>query len=398
MRAKYFVCAIFLSCAVFAAFASADGTDGQISALQNRTAWTLTERSNWSRYDNGKYVGHVYREVRASINQDGDESGGYLPYKGNFIVLEETLRDMRQSAKAVDNVVPVRFKMAQNGSIQIENDKGFPAMRNFPVYSLSSMQADAIPVGFTWTAEGTRAVDPLNNGDTIVYNFLAEYEYKGREIYKEIPVHHIRARYDSRFNPVLSGSLLKSLNGKHDVDILISIENGMLVLQRDNLDETFSWTNGNSTRFSGFTLVFGTGSLHLDKPSIVSSIKDTPGIAVENVETGVRLTINGLQFKSNSDELLSSEQNRLDLLAKSLSKIAGKTFLVEGHTASIGTPDSEMELSIQRAERIVAEMGKRGIPADRFMYKGWGGTRPVGDNETDQGRSENRRVEITILE
>jgi outer membrane protein OmpA-like peptidoglycan-associated protein len=57
-----------------------------------------------------------------------------------------------------------------------------------------------------------------------------------------------------------------------------------------------------------------------------------------------------------------------------------------------------MELSVQRAKRMVDELVKRGISADRFLYKGWGGTRPLRDNATEEGRAQNRRVEITILE
>jgi outer membrane protein OmpA-like peptidoglycan-associated protein len=57
-----------------------------------------------------------------------------------------------------------------------------------------------------------------------------------------------------------------------------------------------------------------------------------------------------------------------------------------------------MELSIQRAKRMVDELVSRGIPASRFMYKGWGGTKPLADNTSETGRSRNRRVEITILE
>jgi outer membrane protein OmpA-like peptidoglycan-associated protein len=57
-----------------------------------------------------------------------------------------------------------------------------------------------------------------------------------------------------------------------------------------------------------------------------------------------------------------------------------------------------MELSLQRAKRMVDEMVSRGIPAERFIYKGWGGAKPIGDNTSDEGRRSNRRVEITILE
>jgi outer membrane protein OmpA-like peptidoglycan-associated protein len=57
-----------------------------------------------------------------------------------------------------------------------------------------------------------------------------------------------------------------------------------------------------------------------------------------------------------------------------------------------------MPLSASRAKRIVDEMVSRGIPAGSFVYKGWGGEKPVGDNETGEGRAKNRRVEITILE
>jgi outer membrane protein OmpA-like peptidoglycan-associated protein len=47
---------------------------------------------------------------------------------------------------------------------------------------------------------------------------------------------------------------------------------------------------------------------------------------------------------------------------------------------------------------MIAELSRRGIPAERFIYKGWGGLKPLGDNATDEGRRINRRVEITILE
>lgn len=96
--------------------------------------------------------------------------------------------------------------------------------------------------------------------------------------------------------------------------------------------------------------------------------------------------------------MLPQERGRLDLIAQVLRGVAGKTFLVEGHTASVGKVQGEMELSQRRAKKIVDELVRRGIGADRFLYKGWGGTRPVADNQTEEGRAKNRRVEITILE
>jgi outer membrane protein OmpA-like peptidoglycan-associated protein len=57
-----------------------------------------------------------------------------------------------------------------------------------------------------------------------------------------------------------------------------------------------------------------------------------------------------------------------------------------------------MELSLRRARRITGELTQRGIAAERFIYKGWGGTKPIAPNTDEPGRARNRRVEITILE
>jgi outer membrane protein OmpA-like peptidoglycan-associated protein len=96
--------------------------------------------------------------------------------------------------------------------------------------------------------------------------------------------------------------------------------------------------------------------------------------------------------------MLPAERPRLDMIAGVLKETPDRTFLVEGHTAAIGRPDGEMELSVQRAKRMVDEMVSRGVPAERFIYKGWGGTKPLGDNANEEGRRLNRRVEITIRE
>jgi outer membrane protein OmpA-like peptidoglycan-associated protein len=110
------------------------------------------------------------------------------------------------------------------------------------------------------------------------------------------------------------------------------------------------------------------------------------------------LTIKDVRFEPDSDEILASERPRLDMIARILRESPDRNFLVEGHTAAIGRPAGEMELSVRRAKRMAAELAGLGIPIERFIYKGWGGTKPLSDNATDEGRRLNRRVEITILE
>jgi outer membrane protein OmpA-like peptidoglycan-associated protein len=425
--------------------------------LGNTGPYTLTELSDWSRYDNGSYKGHVYREVRASIIPQ--EAGSSSEYRGNFFVLEETLRNTRQSARGVNAVIPVHFRTGRDGSLTIVDDRGFPSLRGFPAYP-----AEAVRPGAKWTARGNRAVDPLNQGRPVVVPLVAEYEYRGIELYNEVPVHRVGARYASRYQAASFGggqaggtdapdqAGFQVLEGSHTVDILLRVSDGLPILIRDRMDETFTWADGSTTRFRGFTLTFGQGMVPLDRENSITLLEDTlniapsserrgtvrggnpengggrsqpngknpPGITntgenreakpplpaltedrsmdITSVPEGIRLTVRDLRFAPDSAELLPGEQTRLDAIAQALKDFPDRTFLVEGHTAAIGRPQGEMRLSLERAQRIVAELSGRGIPADRFIYKGSGGTNPVGDNSNEEGRRLNRRVEITILE
>lgn len=121
-------------------------------------------------------------------------------------------------------------------------------------------------------------------------------------------------------------------------------------------------------------------------------------VTVEKTSAGIMLTMQNLKFKPDSAELLPGENERLDQIADLLKLVPEQMFLVEGHTASVGNPRGEQQLSMERAQSIVSALKKRGVNGDRFIVKGAGGTRPVADNSTPEGKSKNRRVEITILE
>ncbi len=121
-------------------------------------------------------------------------------------------------------------------------------------------------------------------------------------------------------------------------------------------------------------------------------------ISVDDTEAGIRLTIQNLQFKADSAELLPGEEKRLDQIAEILRLAEGAQFLIEGHTASTGYEAGEMKLSKERADSIAAALTARGISSERFICKGSGGKKPIASNDTAEGKALNRRVEITILE
>ena len=387
----------------------------------NEGAYRIIERSDWSRYENGRYIGLLHREVRATLNSVSTDTEGALLYQGNFYVLEETLRDMLQSARAVNNVVFVIFQIYPNGDIQIEDDRGFPSLRGFPAYP-----EEPILPGTKWIARATRVVDPLNEGYPVDVPIVVEYEFRGIETYRDIPVYRISARYATRFPGVTKGDTIvgsgenplklylderyfRTLQGNHQVEILLRVSDGLPLLIRDNLDETFAWSDGRTLRFRGFTLTFCEEAVPLIAEQVIEELnsndedqetdweKDT-NIELTVVPGGIKLTVKDIRFAADSDEFLSDEHSRLDKIAEALRKIPDRSFFVEGHTAAVGRPREELELSIRRAKRIVDELVSRGISADYFLYKGWGGERPLGDNFTEEGRALNRRVEITILD
>ena len=67
---------------------------------------------------------------------------------------------------------------------------------------------------------------------------------------------------------------------------------------------------------------------------------------------------------------------------------------VEGHTDNVGSPASNKTLSEERAKSVVTAIVNQGIPTERLSSSGYGQDKPIGDNNTEEGRAKNRRVEL----
>lgn len=159
-------------------------------------------------------------------------------------------------------------------------------------------------------------------------------------------------------------------------------------------DEIFDNFDKNETVAKNTKNTVSDGKTVLEK---VDDVLPKNNIVAEEVSAGIRLSIRDIKFAPDSAQILSGESERLDEIAEVLKMAPNAQLLVEGHTASVGKPAGEQKLSEQRAHKIAEELKARGVKAGAFICRGFGGTKPVASNETNEGRAQNRRVEITIL-
>jgi outer membrane protein OmpA-like peptidoglycan-associated protein len=104
----------------------------------------------------------------------------------------------------------------------------------------------------------------------------------------------------------------------------------------------------------------------------------------------------GVLFASNKSVLLPGAQNSLNQIAEALKDQEDKKILIEGHTDSRGSAATNEALSKARADAVAGYFTSHGISPDRITTAGLGPSRPVADNNTTEGRANNRRVEIVI--
>ena len=122
------------------------------------------------------------------------------------------------------------------------------------------------------------------------------------------------------------------------------------------------------------------------------------GAVVERVGEGIQVTFNsGLLFDFDSDVVRPEAKTNLRNLAASLDKYLGSDLLIVGHTDSVGTESYNLGLSERRASAAVTYLASQGVDRSRMRSRGLGEIEPVAPNDSDAGRTRNRRVEVAIF-
>jgi len=124
------------------------------------------------------------------------------------------------------------------------------------------------------------------------------------------------------------------------------------------------------------------------------------GVAVDAVGCPRKgsVTLEGVNFQFNSDKLVPASEVILDGVADDLKEHPQLKVLLEGHTDSVGNDAYNMKLSQRRAASVRNYLVEQGVSPANLTSEGFGETKPIADNSTDDGRAQNRRVVMSVTD
>lgn len=114
------------------------------------------------------------------------------------------------------------------------------------------------------------------------------------------------------------------------------------------------------------------------------------------IEVGQTVRLNNIFFETGKADLLKESFLELDRLVKVMNDNPTMEIDIEGHTDNVGSDASNLSLSKNRAKSVYDYLVSKGINASRLKSAGFGETKPIAANDTDDGRAQNRRVQFTI--
>jgi OOP family OmpA-OmpF porin len=118
---------------------------------------------------------------------------------------------------------------------------------------------------------------------------------------------------------------------------------------------------------------------------------------LQPIEIGATINLKSVLFQQSTYNLLPESNDELDLVVSFLKMNPKVEIELEGHTDNRGNPEHNLRLSQKRVERVKAYIVSKGVSAKRITGKGFGGSKPIADNKSEETRRLNRRVEFTIV-
>ncbi|MCI4668625.1 MAG: OmpA family protein [Bacteroidia bacterium] len=237
------------------------------------------------------------------------------------------------------------------------------------------------------------------NGKRAFFSSTREGGYGGADLYEfELPE---SAR--PKIATFLRGKVQDSLTSKSLAASirLIDVESGDTVRQvsSDKISGQFLASLPLERQYAAY--VEAKGYLFKTQTFFLKNLEEEAyfDILVELVplRAGKQVVLNNIFFASGSFQLEKTSDVELNFLYNFMKKYPRLRIEIQGHTDNVGSPQSNLTLSQNRAEAVRSYLIKMGIKPARIVAKGYGETQPVAGNITDEDRARNRRTEFKIL-
>jgi outer membrane protein OmpA-like peptidoglycan-associated protein len=127
----------------------------------------------------------------------------------------------------------------------------------------------------------------------------------------------------------------------------------------------------------------------------IAKVKLAP-VVVPILKADSLITLSEFLFETNSYKLKDQHYSQLDSLSRFLKAHPTLEVSISGHTDDTGNEHHNVTLSMQRAETVEQYLVDKGVSDEKILSEGFGSSKPIRENNTAEGRSKNRRVEILI--
>ncbi|MFW6364273.1 MAG: OmpA family protein [Spirochaeta sp.] len=394
---------VFAAAVFFTGFGAAAQDEVQLRfRYEENDRYRILSTVQQNVFVNGRFshTAEILNRLQITIEETEDARG--------YILLDYESGEMVDYAPGVyhaRNRYHSEFWRDELGWYEISDEYFVPVVRNVPVWP-----EGAVAAGDTWTYDGYEVHDfrePFGIPEPYRFPVPVQYTYIGSDtidgrLYDIVEIeysvfHRSEPRTQEVYPSMVSGFSLQLL--------YFDREKGRPAFYEEEYDLEIRMNDGTAFRFAGTADAHVVDSDPLDRERVREDIRrelegyDLPDASVEEHERGITIRLSNILFPPDSAELLPSEKDKIRRIGEVLKQYPDHDVLVTGHTALAGSREGRMQLSAQRAAavgRYLVQLGVRN--ADQLLFDGRGAEDPIAPNDTEEGRQQNRRVEMTIID
>lgn len=279
---------------------------------------------------------------------------------------------------AVDYGIVDNLIMGENGSIGIGGYFGFAT--NGERYDLFGYSYKARYTRMAFGVRGTFHYQFLDKLDTYAGLMLGLYTYSWKYDYS--------GSYDP-YDYYYYGLN----NNSNSSDFAFSAFVGARYYFNDNLGVNAEVGYGFTYLSAGITYrintrEYGTSEYTNGEGSLFGSLD------IEALRNNKAVVLDNITFEKNSSKLSASSEDGINTIVNFMNTYPDAVVIIDGHTDDTGDPDYNMSLSKMRADSVKAALVEKGVAEGRIKTEGYGATKPLYPNDSEENRALNRRVEL----